>query len=76
MDRKRFYHPPKKVRIKKAEAATLFGHAWEALDKMDRRQLTRLYRKLALKLHPDQGGDSLLFVKLNETYQNLLRRKR
>ena len=37
-------------------------------------QLKRNYRHLAMQLHPDRGGDSRLFVKLNEEYERLSRK--
>jgi curved DNA-binding protein CbpA len=34
--------------------------------------LTRIYRKLARRVHPDSGGSDEKFVELNNAFQNLL----
>jgi len=53
----------------------VFEKSREALKKMNRRDLGRLYRRKAQQLHPDKGGDHERFVKLNEAYHRLLRTK-
>lgn len=57
-------------------ASELFGVSRDDLQAMGRRQLTRLYRNLALRHHPDKGGDGALFCRLTESYQGLLKRKK
>lgn len=57
-------------------ASELFGVSSKELRAMERRRLTRLYRKLALRHHPDKGGDGTVFGRLTEAYQGLLRRKK
>ena len=59
-----------------AEASRLFETTWENLRQMDSNAFTRLYRKQALKFHPDQGGSQKAFVKLTKLYQNLMKKKR
>lgn len=76
INRRRQYIPPKKVRQRMQEAGELFGTSVDALKKMNRRELTRIYRKLALQHHPDQGGSQETFVRLTETYQILLKAKK
>jgi hypothetical protein len=68
----RAYHPPPMVQKKIEEAETLFGLSWKALKQLDRTRLARRYRRLALKHHPDQGGDPNLFNRLTQYYQALL----
>jgi hypothetical protein len=75
MNRHRSYIPPKKVRLNMADAARLFETRWEKLKGMDIRSLTRLYRKMALKHHPDRGGKQETFVKLTRYYQGIVSKK-
>jgi hypothetical protein len=75
MNRHRIHRPPERVRMNLAETARLFGVTVEALRKMDCRALTRQYRQLALKHHPDKGGDQEKFVRLSAAYRKLLNRK-
>ncbi len=76
INRRRTYRPPKTVRLNMQEASRLFDTSWNELKKMDVKTFTRLYRKQALKLHPDQGGTQKTFVKLSQHYQKLLKKKR
>ena len=57
------------------EAGRVFRIDSSELKKMGRRDLARLYRKRAMKLHPDQGGDHDRFVKLTEAYHSLMKGK-
>ena len=75
MNRHRTYRPPEKVRLNMAEASRLFETPWENLRKMDGNAFTKLYRKQALKFHPDQGGSQRTFVKLTKFYENLMKKK-
>jgi hypothetical protein len=73
---KRQYQPPsKRKRVTLDEASTIFGVAKDVLAEMNRRALTRLYRKVAQKLHPDKGGDHDAFISLTHAYRDLLRKK-
>lgn len=76
MNRHRSYLPPKKVRLNMEEAARLFETRWEKLKEMDVDSFSRLYRKMALKHHPDQGGNQETFVKLAKYYQGLIYKKK
>ena len=75
MNRHRAYRPPEKVRLSMAEASRLFETPWKNLRQMDAGTFTRLYRKQALKFHPDHGGSQESFVKLTKLYQNLIKKK-
>lgn len=44
----------------------------EDFKKMDREKLTRCYRRLAKKTHPDRGGESKHFVEIKAAYETLL----
>ncbi|MFH1675007.1 MAG: J domain-containing protein [Pseudomonadota bacterium] len=77
MNSRRFYRPPpKKSTVSLDEASAIFGVKQDSLKKMTRRGITRLYRRMAQKLHPDKGGDHEKFIKLTEAYQELLRGKK
>jgi hypothetical protein len=53
----------------------LFGTSHAALKSMSKSELNRLYRKKALELHPDQGGDSEQFILLTQIYTTFLQEK-
>jgi hypothetical protein len=77
MNSRRFYRaPPKKSTVSLDEASAIFGVKQDSLKKMTRRGITRLYRRMAQKLHPDKGGDHEKFIKLTEAYQELLKGKK
>ena len=44
----------------------------EDFKKMDREKLTRCYRRMAKKTHPDRGGESGRFVEIKAAYETLL----
>jgi hypothetical protein len=70
--RHRTYRPPPKVQHSIKETEALFGSTWKELKQMKRSQLSRRYRKAAIKHHPDQGGDPEVFRRLTEVYRALL----
>ena len=67
-----FPQPGKRVGLK--EAASVFGVEKEKLKNMDRKALTRLYRRMAHEYHPDKGGDEEKFIELNRVYEGLMNR--
>lgn len=71
-----FSWPDKKPTVSSSQAEKVFQTKWRSLQKMSRRELTRLYRKRAKELHPDSGGNHEEFIKLNGAYASLLARKR
>jgi hypothetical protein len=76
MNARRFRRAPaRKQTVTFDEASTLFGVKKETLRAMTKRGLTRLYRRMAKKLHPDKGGEHEKFIQLTEAYQELLKRK-
>lgn len=76
MNRHRQYRPPspKKI-ISDHEASKIFGITQDVLKNMTQQSLTRAYRRLAQKFHPDTGGAHEKFIKLTEAYQSLLKTK-
>jgi hypothetical protein len=75
VNRHRRYVPPRKVQESMQEACRLFETDWNAIKQMNRRDFSRLYRRQALKHHPDQGGSEKTFVRLTRLYRQLLRKK-
>ena len=70
-----FRWPEKRSTIKKERVSEIFETPYEKLRSMSQEQLNRLYRKKAMQLHPDKGGDHHHFVELTEVYNDLLRYK-
>ena len=56
------------------DAAQTLGLSAAELTKMSPAVLTRHYRKIAIRLHPDQGGDHDKFIQITEAYQSALNR--
>jgi len=76
MDSKRAYIPPhRKSSVILKETSIIFGVKEDDLKKMTGQALTRLYRQMAQKFHPDKGGEKEKFVKLSEAYNELLKSK-
>lgn len=68
----RWPHPTPAVSLK--EASEVFETPSDELRRMNRVEITRCYRRLAQRLHPDKGGTQERFVRLTEVYHSLLRR--
>jgi len=58
------------------EASTIFGVSRTELAAMDKKALTRAYRRKAHELHPDKGGDHDRFVALTSAYNALLQSRK
>jgi curved DNA-binding protein CbpA len=58
------------------EALEVFGLTTREFAAMDKREITKIFRKKALETHPDKGGDHDAFVRVIEAYKTLLKRKR
>jgi curved DNA-binding protein CbpA len=39
---------------------------------MNKNQIVGAYRRLAMSIHPDQGGDQEAFIELNLAYERLV----
>lgn len=77
INRHRIYSPPRKSRGEIFTAAQeIFGQTRQELEAVSARRLTRLFRRLAQKLHPDMGGDAEQFIRLTDTYRELIKIKR
>lgn len=73
--RRDYQSPFKTGSVTLDEAASIFGETKNALRTMSRRELIRIFRRKALELHPDQGGDPEKFVELTNAYDMLSRQK-
>ncbi|MFP4030466.1 MAG: J domain-containing protein [Desulfococcaceae bacterium] len=72
----RAWNPPRsRSKVGVSEASAVFDVPESELRSMSRAELTRMYRKKAMKHHPDQGGDPAAFIRLAEAYQALVERK-
>ena len=71
-----FAWPDKRPEVSTSEAEKILQTTWRKLQKMGKKELTRLYRKRAKELHPDSGGNHEEFVRLNAAYASLLARKK
>ena len=75
-DHRDYRPPPPKTTVSMDEASNIFGEGKDTLENMNRRELSRLYRRQARRLHPDAGGDSKAFIRLTRAYKSLLRRRK
>jgi len=74
----RFYRPPPargRTPVPEKEACRCLGISPEYFKKMNRKALTRWYRRRAKETHPDRGGDEGSFIRITEAYEQLLRLK-
>lgn len=71
-----FQWPEKRPEVSTDEITSIFGTDWQSLQRLSRRELTRLYRSKAKQLHPDSGGEHERFVTLNAAYGALLLKKK
>lgn len=70
-----FKWPEKKVTVPPEKIEEIFGISHSHLTALNKEELTRLYRKKAMQLHPDKGGDAEQFIVLTEVYTTLLNKK-
>ena len=75
INRHKTYQPPKRVRQNIRWAEKIFELSWEELKRLPKASLSRRYRRLSLKHHPDHGGDPILFDRLTQIYKHLLETK-
>ena len=74
---RRDYHPSfQSSKVTLSEASSVFEKSQSELKQMSRRDLARLYRKRAQKLHPDKGGEHETFVRFTRAYHDLLKTKK
>jgi hypothetical protein len=73
---RRFRWPERKPAKSPEKVSEIFATPYAELRRMSGDQLNRLYRKKAMQLHPDLGGDHDLFIELTEVYRDLRRGKK
>jgi len=64
---------PRPVRPERVKE--LFGVSMQEIRRMSRREFARVFRKKAMSMHPDKGGDHDAFVELLETYKRVVTTK-
>ena len=73
--RSREFKPPDATRqVALSRALKIFNLTAKALESMDRKDLTREFKRLARQHHPDKGGSHDRFVDLSNAYQALLKK--
>jgi len=72
MHRKRHFRPKPANKVSVANACKIFSIMPHLITTITKKSLTKLYREMARKLHPDKGGSNEDFVKLNNAYETLL----
>ncbi len=74
-DHRRFRWPDQHPLQTPERILELFGNSLATLQQMSKTELTRTYRRKAMQLHPDLGGDHELFIELTEVFNKLLLHK-
>jgi hypothetical protein len=68
-------HRPRPKPVAPERVRELFGLDMAEIRKLTRREFARVFRKKAMSMHPDKGGDHDAFVELLETYKRIVRGK-
>lgn len=74
-DHRTFRWPEAKPQVSEERVSEIFGCSSAELKKLNKKELNRLYRKKAMELHPDLGGEHDRFVELTAVYENLSSKK-
>ncbi len=72
--RHRSFNQQPKSSVSRAKAREVFNLSKSEFKAMDKKALTKRFRKLARAHHPDMGGSHEKFVEINEAYQALVER--
>lgn len=70
--RHRSFNQQPKPSVSRAKAREVFNLSKSEFKTMDKKALTKKFRKLARAHHPDKGGAHEKFVEINEAYQALV----
>jgi hypothetical protein len=71
----RVFRPPPAQGPSLARACQIMGLSETQLKNLDKKGLTRVYRRLVLKYHPDRGGSTEKFIQVKEAFTRLVREK-
>ncbi len=69
-----FRPPPPRSHMPEEEALAVLGIDPSELNGMTIKNLTRHYRRMAKQHHPDRGGGHDAFIRLNQAFEDVLRR--
>jgi hypothetical protein len=75
MNRYRRFHGYPSGSVNMDRISDIFGLSRDELKSISKNSLTRKFRKLARKHHPDQGGEQKKFVELTDAYRSLMRKR-
>jgi len=68
-------HRPRPKPVAPERVREIFGMGMSEIRNMTRREFARVFRKKAMSMHPDKGGDHDAFVELLETYKRIVSTK-
>ncbi|MBU4524670.1 MAG: hypothetical protein KUA37_16360 [Desulfomicrobium sp.] len=68
-------HRPRPKPVAPERVRDLFGMTMSEIRSMTRREFARVFRKKAMSMHPDKGGDHDAFVELLDTYKRIVSSK-
>jgi len=68
-------HRPRPKPVAPERVRELFGMGMADIRSMTRREFARVFRKKAMAMHPDKGGDHDAFVELLDTYKRIVSSK-
>ncbi len=72
----RVYRPPAPRGPSLAQACRIMGLGETEFQGLDKKGLTRVYRRLVMECHPDRGGDQERFIQVKEAFTRLIQDKR
>ncbi|MBU0513965.1 MAG: J domain-containing protein [Proteobacteria bacterium] len=72
----RVYRPPAPKGPSLARACRIMGLSEAQYKGLDKKGLTRVYRRLVMACHPDRGGDQERFIQVKEAFTRLVQIKR
>lgn len=68
-------HKPRAKPVTPERVHALFGLSMGQIRALSRREFARIFRRKAMSMHPDKGGDHDAFVELLETYKQIVSSK-